>query len=54
MGTTTDHLLCDSLEDSGSIYLGEISEELEQLDGAQLKIIRRMIRDMKENLEENL
>ena len=28
LGTTTDHLLCDSLEDSGSIYLGEISEEL--------------------------
>ena len=54
LGTTTDHLLCDSLEDSGSIYLGEISEELEQLDGTQLKIIRRMIRDMKENLEENL
>jgi transcriptional regulator with XRE-family HTH domain len=54
LGTTTDHLLCDSLEDSGSVYLGEISQELEQLDGAQLKIIRRMIRDMKENLEENM
>ena len=31
-----------------------LPQELEQLDGAQLKIIRRMIRDMKENLEENM
>lgn len=54
LGTTTDHLLCDSLNDSGSIYLCEISEELDQLDRAQLKIIRRMVHDMRENLEENM
>lgn len=52
--TTTDHLLCDSLDDSGSVYLDEITKELRGLDGTQLRIIQRMVRDMKENLEENM
>ena len=52
--TTTDHLLCDSLEDPGGIYRSEISDELEQLDSTRLRIIRRMIREMRENLEENM
>lgn len=52
--TTTDHLLCDSLKDSGSVYREDITEELADLNHTQLKIIRRMIKDMKENLEENM
>lgn len=52
--TTTDHLLCDSLEGTDSIYVTEVSEELKDMDPATLKIIRRMVRDMKDNLEENM
>lgn len=51
---TTDCLLCDSLTESEKIYQGEIMEQLENCDGRELKIISRMITDMKTNLKENL
>lgn len=52
--TTPDHLLCDSLEEAEQIYQQEIMEHLRDCSGAELRIISRMIKDMKVNLKENL
>lgn len=51
---TTDQLLCDSLDNSEMIFQGEIMESLKNCSNTELKIINRLIKDVKVNLRENI
>ena len=51
---TTDQLLCDSLDNSEMIFQGEIMESLKDCSNTELKIINRLIKDVKVNLRENI
>ena len=54
VGTTTDPLLCDSLEKTTMLYQGEIMEAIKDCSNQELRIINQLIRDMKTNLRENV
>ena len=51
---TTDQLMCDSLENSDAVFQGEIMESLKDCSNSELKIINRLIKDVKANLRENM
>ena len=50
---TTDQLLCDSLEETDSVFQGEIMESLKDCSNTELKIISQMVKDLKTNLRDN-
>lgn len=54
LNVTPDQLLCDSLEEANEIFQGEIMEELKDCSQTEVKIISQMVKDVKNNLRENL
>lgn len=54
LDVTTDQLLCDSLDSTDNLYQGEIMEELKDCSVTELRIITRLVKDVKNNLRENL
>ena len=54
LNVTTDQLLCDSLQGANEIFQGEIMEELKDCSHTEVKIIRQLVKDVKNNLRENM